>query len=146
MNFRMMKWEDLDEVMEIERASFTLPWKREAYENELLHNQYARYIVLEHEGHIAGYCGMWLVIDEAHITNVAISPSYRGKKLGDAIMRYALQFAYQHGAATATLEVRISNMVARNLYKKLGFLEGGIRKHYYQDNGEDAIVMWVKLR
>ncbi|RSK29206.1 ribosomal-protein-alanine N-acetyltransferase [Bacillus sp. HMF5848] len=141
-----MKWEDLDEVMEIERASFTLPWKREAYENELLHNQYARYIVLEHEGHIAGYCGMWLVIDEAHITNVAISPSYRGKKLGDAIMRYALQFAYQHGAATATLEVRISNMVARNLYKKLGFLEGGIRKHYYQDNGEDAIVMWVKLR
>ncbi|KXG08292.1 ribosomal protein S18-alanine N-acetyltransferase [Anoxybacillus rupiensis] len=146
INFRMMTLNDIDGVLAIEKASFTLPWSREAFYNELVHNQYAKYVVMEHNGHMIGYCGMWVVIDEAHITNVAVLPEYRGKKLGEALMRMMMEMARQLGAITMTLEVRVSNHVAQSLYRKLGFLNGGIRKKYYPDNQEDALVMWVKLR
>ncbi|WP_027410629.1 ribosomal protein S18-alanine N-acetyltransferase [Anoxybacteroides tepidamans] len=145
INFRSMILDDIDGVLEIEKASFTLPWSREAFYNELVHNQYAKYIVMEHDGRIIGYCGMWVVIDEAHITNVAVLPEYRGKKLGEALMRTMMETAKQLGAVTMTLEVRVSNHVAQSLYRKLGFLNGGIRKQYYPDNQEDALVMWVNL-
>ncbi|MCL6587152.1 MAG: ribosomal protein S18-alanine N-acetyltransferase [Anoxybacillus sp.] len=145
VNFRPMTLDDLDGVLVIEKASFTLPWSREAFYNELVHNRYAKYVVMEHDGRLVGYCGMWVVIDEAHITNVAVLPEYRGKKLGEALMRRMMEMAKQLGAATMTLEVRVSNEVAQSLYRKLGFLNGGIRKRYYPDNQEDALVMWVNL-
>lgn len=145
VNFRLMTLDDLDGVLVIEKASFTLPWSREAFYNELVHNRYAKYVVMEHDGRLVGYCGMWVVIDEAHITNVAVLPEYRGKKLGEALMRRMMEMAKQLGAATMTLEVRVSNEVAQSLYRKLGFLNGGIRKRYYPDNQEDALVMWVNL-
>jgi len=88
---------------------------------------------------------MCLVIDEAHVTNVAVLPQFRGQKLGEALMRRLMETAKQHVAATMTLEVRVSNHVAQSLYRKLGFRNGGIRKRYYPDNFEDALVMWVKL-
>jgi [ribosomal protein S18]-alanine N-acetyltransferase len=145
IQFRFMTLNDIDDVLKVERASFTVPWSREAFYNELVHNRYAKYIVMVHKGRIIGYGGMWVVIDEAHITNVAILPEFRGKKLGEALMRKLMETAKQLGAVTMTLEVRVSNHVAQSLYRKLGFRNGGIRRQYYPDNLEDALVMWVNL-
>ncbi|EMT44803.1 MULTISPECIES: ribosomal protein S18-alanine N-acetyltransferase [Anoxybacillus] len=145
VSFRFMTLQDLDRIIEIEQLSFTLPWSRSSFYQELTNNPYARYIVLEYDGQVIGYCGMWLVMDEAHITNIAVLPQFRGKKLGEALMRQAMALAREEGAKTMTLEVRVSNVVAQSLYRKLGFLNGGIRKRYYSDNQEDALVMWVKL-
>jgi [ribosomal protein S18]-alanine N-acetyltransferase len=145
LTFRLMEEKDLDQVMQIELESFTLPWSREAYYNELTKNQFAVYIVLEDHENVIGYCGMWLIIDEAHITNIAVHPDYRGKKLGEALLRKVMEVAREHGAKTMTLEVRVTNNIAQSLYRKLGFQNGGIRKNYYTDNQEDALVMWVNL-
>jgi len=143
--FRYLKEEDIDQILKIEELSFATPWTRQSFENELNLNQFAIYLVLEKEGQIVGYCGMWLIVDEAHITNIAVLPEFRGQKLGEAILRMIMEVAKKKGAKTMTLEVRISNTVAQSLYRKLGFMNGGIRKNYYTDNYEDALVMWVTL-
>ncbi|MBV7509314.1 ribosomal protein S18-alanine N-acetyltransferase [Bacillus sp. sid0103] len=143
--FRNMREEDIDQILEVEHASFTTPWSREAFYNELHNNRFAVYIVLEENNKILGYCGAWIVIDEAHVTNVAILPEYRGRRLGEAILTKMMSTAREMGAKTMTLEVRVSNHVAQSLYRKLGFQNGGIRKNYYSDNQEDGLVMWVKL-
>lgn len=143
--FRNMREEDIDQILEVEHASFTTPWSREAFYNELHNNRFAVYIVLEENNKILGYCGAWIVIDEAHVTNVAILPEFRGRKLGEAILSKMMSVAREMGAKSMTLEVRVSNHVAQSLYRKLGFQNGGIRKNYYSDNQEDGLVMWVKL-
>jgi len=143
--FRDMREEDIDQVLEVEHASFTTPWSREAFYNELFNNKFAVYIVLEEDNKIIGYCGTWVVIDEAHVTNVAIMPGYRGKKLGEALMSKLMSVSREMGAKTMTLEVRMTNYVAQSLYRKLGFQNGGIRNNYYSDNQEDAQIMWVNL-
>ncbi|WP_377891865.1 ribosomal protein S18-alanine N-acetyltransferase [Alkalihalobacillus sp. R86527] len=145
ISFRSMTVEDIEAVMEIEKATFPTPWSRSAFYNEVVVNQFATYLLLEVGEEIAGYCGVWVIIDEAHITNIALHPDFRGMKLGEALMSKAVHFAKSRGALKMTLEVRVSNTVAQNLYKKLGFEEGGIRKSYYSDNQEDALVMWVNL-
>jgi [ribosomal protein S18]-alanine N-acetyltransferase len=145
VTFRFMEMKDIDQILLIERLSFTIPWSREAFYNELTHNQYAHYLVMEEEETIIGYCGLWIVLDEAHVTNIALLPDYRGKGLGTGLLRKAMIEAKELGALTMTLEVRVSNDVAQSLYRKLGFENGGIRKNYYSDNQEDALVMWVKL-
>lgn len=146
MTFRKMKTGDIEQVLNVEKQSFTLPWSREAFFNELNHNEYAVYMVIEDEGKIAGYCGAWIVIDESHITNIAILPEYRGQKLGEALLRKMIEISISMGVIRMTLEVRVSNAVAISLYEKLGFQKGGIRKRYYTDNQEDAYVMWVNFR
>jgi ribosomal-protein-alanine N-acetyltransferase len=143
--FRFMREEDIDQVLEIEHASFTTPWSREAFYNELNMNKFALYIVIEIDQRVVGYCGVWIVIDEAHVTNIAILPEYRGRKLGEALMEKLFEVAKAMGAKTMTLEVRVTNYIAQSLYRKFGFQKGGLRKNYYTDNQEDAIVMWVKL-
>jgi [ribosomal protein S18]-alanine N-acetyltransferase len=140
-----MNLEDLDQIMVVEHESFTLPWSREAFYNELTKNQFAVYVVIELEGRVVGYCGAWIVMDEAHITNVALLPEVRGKKLGEALMREMIEVAKERGVRTMTLEVRVSNAIAQSLYRKLGFQDGAIRKGYYTDNYEDALVMWVNF-
>lgn len=145
MTFRKMLTEDIEQVLNVEKQSFTLPWSREAFFNELNHNEYAVYMVIEDEGKIAGYCGAWIVIDESHITNIAILPEYRGQKLGEALLRKMIEISISMGVVRMTLEVRVSNAVAISLYEKLGFQKGGIRKRYYTDNQEDAYVMWVNF-
>lgn len=145
LRFRFMEEKDIDQIMKIEHESFSLPWSRESFENELRNNHFAVYIVMEDEENVFGYCGMWLIIDEAHITNIALLPQYRGKKLGEALLKELLRVAKEKGAASATLEARVSNTVAQSLYRKFGFQDGGIRKNYYADNQEDALVMWVNL-
>ncbi|MDN3019400.1 ribosomal protein S18-alanine N-acetyltransferase [Neobacillus drentensis] len=143
--FRYMREEDIDQVLAVEQASFTVPWSREAFYNELHNNKFAVYIVLEEDNKIIGYCGTWIVIDEAHVTNVAILPESRGRKLGETMMRKLMSVSREMGAKSMTLEVRVTNHVAQSLYRKLGFQNGGIRKNYYSDNQEDALVMWVNL-
>lgn len=143
--FRYMREEDLDQILEVEHASFTTPWSREAFYNELYNNKFAVYLVLEKDHVVIGYCGVWIVIDEAHVTNVAILPQYRGRKLGEAMLSKLMSIAKEKGAKSMTLEVRVTNHVAQSLYRKLGFQNGGIRKNYYSDNQEDALVMWVNL-
>ncbi|MFG6497580.1 ribosomal protein S18-alanine N-acetyltransferase [Fictibacillus sp. UD] len=143
--FRLAKVSDIDDILGIEQASFTVPWSREAFYREIVENQFAYYLVIEDSFQPIGYCGIWLVMDEAHVTNIAILPSYRGRRLGEMLMKEAIKLAKAQGARTMTLEARVSNHVAQNLYKKLGFEAGGIRKNYYSDNGEDALVMWVEL-
>jgi [ribosomal protein S18]-alanine N-acetyltransferase len=145
LEFRFMTVEDIGAVTELERLSFTTPWPRDAFENELTKNQNARYVVALHENKVISYCGMWIILDEAHITNVAVHPSYRGQKIGVRMMQEMMDAAVMFGAKSMTLEVRPSNMVARNMYVKLGFEEHGVRKRYYSDNNEDAIIMWVTL-
>jgi [ribosomal protein S18]-alanine N-acetyltransferase len=143
--FRYLKEEDIDQILKIEELSFATPWTRQSFENELNLNQFAVYLVLEKEGQVIGYCGMWLIVDEAHITNIAVLPEFRGQKLGEGILRMIMEVAKKRGAKTMTLEVRVSNTVAQSLYRKLGFMNGGIRKNYYTDNYEDALVMWVTI-
>ncbi|TYS41006.1 ribosomal protein S18-alanine N-acetyltransferase [Bacillus infantis] len=144
-SFRFMAEEDIDQVLVIEHKSFTLPWSRDAFINEVTKNQFAVYLVLEDDDAVIGYCGAWIVVDEAHVTNIAVLPEYRGKKLGEALMKKMMEAAKELGAVTMTLEARVTNIAAQSLYRKLGFRNGGIRKNYYTDNQEDAIVMWVKL-
>jgi [ribosomal protein S18]-alanine N-acetyltransferase len=143
--YRYMKEEDIDQILEVEHASFATPWSREAFFNEIHNNKFAVYIVLEEDQKIIGYCGAWVVIDEAHVTNVAVLPAYRGRKLGEALLRKMMSVAKDMGARSMTLEVRVTNHVAQSLYRKLGFQNGGIRKNYYSDNQEDALVMWVNI-
>lgn len=144
--FRKMGLADVKAVAELERASFTLPWSEQAFLNELTRNHFAHYYVLENRSGVVGYGGMWVVMDEAHVTNVAIHPGHRGKKLGEKLMRKLMEEALALGATQMTLEVRVTNYIAQNLYRKLGFKESGVRPRYYYDNYEDALIMWVTLQ
>ncbi|MDC3418595.1 ribosomal protein S18-alanine N-acetyltransferase [Aquibacillus salsiterrae] len=142
---RQMQLSDINQVLEIEQSSFGLPWTEEVFQRELTENPYALYFVIENNERIFGYCGMWLVIDEAQITNIALLPAYRGRKYGVALFQYVINQAIALGASKLSLEVRVSNMVAQKLYRRFGLQPGGIRKNYYTDNNEDALVMWVNL-
>lgn len=139
---RPMTAADIDRVLEIEKLCFPTPWSREAFRIEIEENRCARYFVAVYQEEIVGYGGMWVIIDEAHITNIAVHPRFRGQGIGEAIMRSLIEEAVSLGAVRMTLEVRISNKIAQKLYEKLGFQGVGIRKHYYSNNNEDALIMW----
>ena len=143
---RRMTSEDVRAVMDVEKASFSVPWTEETFQKEMDDNPYAYYYVAEKDGEIIGYCGLWLIIDEAHVTNIAIHPDYRGNKYGERLFRHTCKEAINHGAIQLSLEVRVSNTAAQHMYRKFGMVPGGIRKRYYTDNGEDALVMWVGLK
>lgn len=137
-----MTKDHVDSIIEIEQMSFSIPWTKEAFEMEATMNKCATYIVAMIGDRVAGYGGFWMIIDEAHITNIAVHPDYRGRGVGNAVMKGLIEAAKKRGASSMTLEVRESNEVALNLYHKFGFRAYGRRKGYYQDNGEDAIIMW----
>ncbi|SET98506.1 ribosomal protein S18-alanine N-acetyltransferase [Paenibacillus sp. NFR01] len=143
--FRPMKLQDIPEVMEIEHEAFTMPWTAEAFRNELTHNHFAKYMVMELDGRIIGYAGMWAIVDEAHVTNIALLQMFRGRKWGERLMDELMKTAVQVGMKSITLEVRVSNEVAQNLYRKKGFRPAGTRRGYYSDNREDALIMWADL-
>lgn len=138
---RRMTLDDLDAVAAIEAATFPTPWSRDSFRQELERNVAARYLVAEMEGQVIGYAGAWIILDESHITNIAIEESRRGLGYGRALTTALMQYLSNLGAAYATLEVRRSNLRAQNLYKSLGFVELGVRKRYYEDNREDALIM-----
>jgi ribosomal-protein-alanine N-acetyltransferase len=137
---RKMTLQDIDEVMKIEKQSFTLPWSRESYLGELK-NKFATYLVCDCEGEIAGYGGIWVVFEEAHITNVAVGPGFRQSGIGNALMEELEKVAREKKAQRILLEVRPSNEPALKMYRNLNYLPTGLRKQYYSDNNEDAIIM-----
>ncbi len=172
-----MEVEDIPQVLEVDRESYSLPWPASAYRREILHNRNARYFVLrqtddlpanggvahderpkfpfgffrrpvrpdgvvpERTGAILGYAGMWLMLDEAHITTIAMRTTWRGKGLGELLLASLVETAFDIGAHRITLEVRVSNEAAQNLYRKYGFAPEGVRPRYYSDNNEDAYIM-----
>ena len=140
MIFRPMLEVDLDQVVAIEKESMPSPWSKELFEEEL-HREAAHYFVIEEEGQVAGYMGYWEAPQEAHIINLAIGAKFRQRGLGQRMVEACLDFASKRGARLATLEARESNESARRLYEKCGFRFVAIRKKYYSDNQEDAVVM-----
>ena len=138
---RFMRLKDVDAVADIEEATFARPWSRDSFRQEVTRNAVARYLVAEQDGQILGYAGAWIIMDESHITNIAVREDVRGKGLGKKLTKQLLQILSNLGACYATLEVRVSNVRAQNLYKSLGFVSVGKRKRYYEDNNEDAFLM-----
>lgn len=138
---RRMELKDLDAVAAIEAATFARPWSRNSFEQELTRNVAARYLVAELDGTVVGYAGAWIILDESHVTNIAVEESCRGRGIGKQLTAGLMQYLSNLGAAYATLEVRVSNERAQNLYKSLGFVSIGKRKKYYEDNNEDAFLM-----
>ena len=138
---RPMERADINRVHEIECTCFRSPWSKLALAGEL-RNDVAHYLVMVVDGVIAGYGGMWLLFEEAHVTNVAIMPEYRGQGRGKRLMLAMMRHAVKRGAEKMTLEVRESNMVAQKLYAGLGFEQNGFRPGYYSDTGEGAQLLW----
>lgn len=132
----------LPEVLRIEREVFMPGWSEEAFRNDL-RNPATLYLVLKVNGKVVAYAGMWLIIDEAHITNVAVQPGYRGRHFAKRLIHRLLSFARERGCVKALLEVRVSNTPAQKLYEKFGFRPITIRPRYY-DDGEDALIMWLE--
>lgn len=141
---RSMEPPDLDYVCGLEESSFLSPWTKNMLEEEL-YNLNAHYTVIEVNNKIVGYGGFWKVIDEGHITNIAVHPHYRSLGYGKAIVSALIQKAKDLDIIAMTLEVRVSNEIAVSLYEEFGFVSSGIRKKYYQDNNEDALIMWLRL-
>lgn len=139
---RPMAVDDLDAVMAVEHDSFGVPWSRTAFEDELKTNRLARYLVAVVDGAVVGYAGTWLVINEAHVTNVAVSKSFRRQGVGRALLKGLMDLARENHMESMTLEVRVSNVAARALYSQLGFVEAGVRKNYYTETREDALILW----
>lgn len=144
-SIRRMEVRDIDQVLFVDKTCFTAPWSKEIYEQEIRNNDFAHYFVIEESGQIIGYVGLWIVVDDAQITNIALLPRFRGYGIGEKLFGYAMQYAIGNGASRLSLEVRVSNVVAQKLYRKFGLEKGGVRNNYYPDNGEDAYVMWVNL-
>lgn len=138
--FRRMTEQDVPAVMAIEQEAFSLPWSADAYYGELK-NQFANYLVCDYEGEIAAYGGIWVVFEDAHITNVAVGLKYRGLGIGKLLMLELEKVARIKKAKKILLEVRPSNNVALSLYDSLDYFPMGTREKYYSDNGEDAIIM-----
>lgn len=145
LHFRSMKLSDIEAVCLIEQEAFTTPWSYQAFVNELTQNHFASYTVMELGGEMIGYAGLWAIMDEGHITNIAVKQGFRGQKLGERLLIELMRQAADKGLARMTLEVRVSNRVAQGLYEKLGFRAAGLRRRYYSDNGEDALIMWADL-
>ncbi len=141
---RQMRPEDLDEVMEIEQYSFPTPWTRTVYENDLKRNPNSRFFVArsDDEGsELLGYIGNWVIEDECHVGTIASKREFRGQGIAEALLIYAARASLAEGVTYIILEVRENNFAAINLYKKLGFKQVGLRRRYYRDTGEDALLL-----
>ena len=162
-----MELADVPTVSQVEQIVFTLPWSATAFEYELRHNRASEYLVLRHlplvgesgggrrpargvgqllkrsrmDSSVLGYGGFWVRPGEAHICTLAVRPEWRGRGLGELLLVSLIERALERRAEVATLEVRVTNSTAQNLYRKYGFRRVGTRKGYYSDNGEDALMM-----
>lgn len=176
INIRRATIEDIDSIIAVEAESFSVPWPRQAFVDELTRNIVSYYVVMEQisvvadgaageapagqtrgqeyeesEGtrmqrsEVVGYMGMWIIVDEAHITNIAVHPQARRQQIAELAVRQMMLVAKERGAERMTLEVRKSNEAAIGLYEKVGFVNYGLRKNYYIEPREDAIIMWVNL-
>ncbi|MGB9553142.1 MAG: ribosomal protein S18-alanine N-acetyltransferase [bacterium] len=146
IKIRSMTVKDLDGVLTVERLSYNSPWRYEDFYREVVFNQLAFYYVAEIKQTICGFVGMWLIVDEAHITNIAVHPEFRRRKIGERLLLHAIEEAQRRGAKRVVLEVRVSNYKAQNLYLKYDFRYAGVRRNYYRDNNEDAFLMVKELK
>lgn len=135
--------EDIDDIYDVEINSFSDPWSKESFKDELKNNV-ANYLVGCIDNRVVGYVGAWFILDEAHITNVAVKPEFRRQGIANKLIIEFINLAKINNIESITLEVRASNIAAQTLYKTFGFIEQGIRKRYYADNNEDAIIMWLR--
>jgi len=136
-----MRLEDVAAVHEIERLSFRTPWPAYAFEQELRGNRLARYVVARAGDSIVGFAGVWLMVDDAHVTTFGVHPDWRRQGIGRQLMLNVSELSSAIGARRMTLEVRVSNVAAQALYRAFGFEIAGRRPRYYTDDGEDALVM-----
>ena len=134
--------EHIPDILLIEKESNGAPWSEKSFRNELNHS-HGIFLVAMDGGRVVGYAGEWLVVDEAHITTVAVSPDQRRKGIGRHLTIDLLNLAKERGMMCSTLEVRAGNTPAIELYRALGYVETARRKAYYPDNQEDALVMWL---
>ena len=141
LTIQPMQVEHLPEVQSIERASFTSFWPPHAYRSEIESNRLASYLVATIDDAVVAYGGIWLMVDEAHITTFAVHPAWRRQRIGQQLLLALLDLANRRRAREATLEVRLSNLAARRLYERFGFRQAGVRRGYYQPSGTDAVVM-----
>ncbi|MCL1816024.1 MAG: ribosomal protein S18-alanine N-acetyltransferase [Clostridiales bacterium] len=141
---RQLLLDDLDDILTVEQLSFSDPWSRESYIDELSKNQLAYYCGCLMNGYLVGFGGFWQILTEGHITNVAVRPDYRSQGIGRLLVAHMVAACRALGGTDMTLEVRQSNMAAQALYGKFGFKSVGIRPHYY-NNQESALMMWAKL-
>ena len=132
-------------VYELSKACFSVPWSLDSISYEI-ENPLAKYIIAENLStkEVIGYAGVWIVAGEGDITNIAVDPSYRKQGIASSLLMKLFEICRENSCSDITLEVRASNIPAQNLYKKFNFKEEGIRKKYYSDNGEDAIIMWKR--
>lgn len=142
MIIRQADVRDVDAIYEIENLCFPDPWSRESLRTEFEENPRAFYVVAQIEEEIVGYAGLWWIEDEGHITNVAVKPGFRNRRIGSMIIETMLEHTSRQGIRHYTLEVRAGNDAARALYEKYGFTVEGVRKGYYQVGHEDALIMW----
>ncbi|MBP3284665.1 MAG: ribosomal protein S18-alanine N-acetyltransferase [Clostridia bacterium] len=140
-----MKLDDIDDVVEVEKDCFSVPWSRESFVREITKNHLAIYLVAKVEEKAVGYIGVWKVMNEGHITNVAVHSAFRRQGIAQRLISELLSLCEKQEIDSFTLEVRETNEAAKALYRKFGFQESGKRKGYYQDNGEDAVIMWKYL-
>ncbi len=143
VTIRLMRVEDIEHVSRLERRCYTLPWSSSAYVTEVGNPSAYYTVAVLADGTLAGYAGMWVNMDEAHLTTIAVDPVHRGLKIGERLLLDLLEESMRRGANHASLEVRERNLVARSLYFKYGFDDVAVRKNYYSDNGENALIMWA---
>ena len=134
---------DIPAVTRIEKASFSTVWPSDAFYNELTTNKVAHYFVGRIDDRVVAYGGIWVILEDSHITTIAVDPEFRGKRLGEVMLLHLIDEAIHRGAAWLTLEVRESNTVAQQLYRKYGFTTVTMRRGYYSDDNESALVMWA---
>jgi ribosomal-protein-alanine N-acetyltransferase len=134
---------DISAVTRIEKASFSTVWPSDAFFNELSTNKLAHYFVGRLGDDIVAYGGIWVILEDSHVTTLAVDPAYRGKRFGEVMLLRLVDEALERGAAWMTLEVRESNTVAQQLYRKYGFTTVTMRRGYYSDDNESALVMWA---
>ena len=138
---RRMTLDDVERVSAIEAEAFPRPWTAADFRHELTENKVARYLVVEEAGEVAAFAGVHVILDQGHVTNIAVAEQHRGKGYGRLVTAALMQYAANLGATYLTLEVRASNQAAQNLYASLGFIKVSVRKRYYEDTGEDAWLM-----
>ena len=143
MSIEAMTPADINDARRIEAVSFSTVWPSDAFYNELQSNRSAHYYVGRFAGRVVAYGGIWVVMEDSHVTTIAVDPDYRGRKFGETLLAYLIDRAIERDAAWMTLEVRESNVGAQQLYRKYGFTTVATRKAYYSDNNENALIMWA---
>jgi ribosomal-protein-alanine N-acetyltransferase len=138
-----MVLDDIPAILEIETLSFVSTWPPNAFVNELRDNKLAHYFTGRLDGRIVAYGGIWVILEDSHVTTIAVHPDVRGQRLGEEMLVHLLDQAIERDASWVTLEVRESNEVAQKLYRKYGFTIVSTRRGYYSDNNESALVMWA---